>query len=341
MSRSSLESHYKEGNALYKHMKAIHASHRAVIRAQKYLRLKHEEQLKLSQSNSTVPGEMVRVENELKKSQTRLDSRLAILEGKLNALEPVKRDVEASRSDLTQLRATSRGLQDKVDKQEDKLQRMEGQVVAVAKGRPSSAASRYTENYSESRTMMMEKKYEDLERQISMLKVHVSELELQLQASLASTHNGSFLWRIPDVARRRKDAIEERITSIYSPPFYTGRNGYKMCIRAYLNGDGIGFKSHLSLFFVMMRGEYDPLLKWPFEHKVSLILVDQEHRKHIVQTFKPTPESSSFRRPTSDMNVASGCPQFSNVSVLDEKNYVKDDIMYIKCIVDVSRIFHP
>lgn len=171
--------------------------------------------------------------------------------------------------------------------------------------------------------------------------MNVSELELQLQASLASTHNGSFLWRIPEVARRRRDAIDERITSIYSPPFYSGRNGYKMCIRAYLNGDGIGYKTHFSVFFVLMRGEFDPLLKWPFEYKVSLILVDQEHRKHIVQTFKPTPESSSFRRPTTDMNVASGCPQFSKLSVLDDASYVKDDVLYLKCIIDTSRIFHP
>ena len=174
-----------------------------------------------------------------------------------------------------------------------------------------------------------------------LVKVHVSELELQLQASLASTHNGSFLWRIPDLGQRKRDAIEELVTSIFSPPFYTGRNGYKMCIRAYLNGDGMGYKTHLSLFFVLMKGEYDPLLKWPFDHKVSLILVDQSHRKHIVQTFKPTVESSSFQRPVSDMNVASGCPQFSKLSALDDENYVKDDVIFIKCIVDTSRIFHP
>jgi TNF receptor-associated factor 2/TNF receptor-associated factor 3 len=46
-----------------------------------------------------------------------------------------------------------------------------------------------------------------------------------------------------------------------------------MCIRAYLNGDGMGYKTHLSLFFVLMKGECDPLLKWPFEYKVSMILV--------------------------------------------------------------------
>ena len=47
-----------------------------------------------------------------------------------------------------------------------------------------------------------------------------------------------------------------------------------MCIRAYLNGDG--YKTHLSLFFVVMKGEYDALLKWPFDYKVSMILVGKE-----------------------------------------------------------------
>ena len=195
-------------------------------------------------------------------------------------------------------------------------------------------------NY-EMRVMDLEKRVEELYRQQAALKTHTSELEMQLQASLASTHNGSFLWRIPDVSRRKRDAIDERITSIYSPPFYTGRNGYKMCIRAYLNGDGSGHTTHLSLFFVLMKGEYDPLLKWPFDYKVSMILVDQNRRKHLVQTFKPTPESSSFQRPQTDMNVASGCPQFAKLSVLDDEDYVKENVMYIKCIVDTSRIFHP
>ena len=187
----------------------------------------------------------------------------------------------------------------------------------------------------------LEKRYEDMERQVTRLKVHVSEMELQLQTSLASTYNGSFMWRIPDLAKRKRDAIDGRITSLYSPPFYTAKNGYKMCIRIYLNGDGMGHKTHLSLFFVLMKGEFDALLKWPFENKVSLILVDQNHRKHIVQTFKPTPESSSFQRPISDMNVASGCPQFCKLSVLDDESYTKDDVLFIKCIVDTSHIFHP
>lgn len=51
--------------------------------------------------------------------------------------------------------------------------------------------------------------------------------------------------------------------------FYTNKYGYKMCLRIYLNGDGTGRGSHLSLFFVVMRGQSDALLKWPFNQKVN------------------------------------------------------------------------
>ena len=98
-----------------------------------------------------------------------------------------------------------------------------------------STSSKFKDNYAlsytssteggwlEGRVAQMEKSLEELTRQTTALKCHNHELEMQLQASLASTHTGSFLWRVPDVSRRKRDAIEERITSIYSPPFYTGR----------------------------------------------------------------------------------------------------------------------
>lgn len=265
---------------------------------------------------------------------------------RLSPLEALHKTMVSSNSKLN----TNVGvLQKTIEEMDRKSKQQEAQTRALkAQLEQRSMASNWEYGHVGSRNsggqdtnrmVLVEKKYEDLERQVASLKDHVSELELQLQASLASTHNGAFLWRIPELARRKRDGIEERVTSIYSPPFYTGRNGYKMCIRAYLNGDGLGYKTHLSLFFVLMKGEFDPLLKWPFDYKVSLILVDQNHRKHIVQTFKPTTESSSFQRPVSDMNVASGCPQFAKLTALDD--YVKDDVIFIKSIIDTARIFHP
>lgn len=48
-----------------------------------------------------------------------------------------------------------------------------------------------------------------------------------------------------------------------------------MCLRIYLNGDGTGRGTHLSLFFVVMRGHSDALLKWPFNQKVPHITTRQ------------------------------------------------------------------
>ena len=247
-----------------------------------------------------------------------------------------------SRTSDKNLTGRIKELQSRVQLLEDKGSRQMVEIQILQTQLQHQQMSKHSErNFKQSRLSNLEKRYEDIERQVTRLKVHVSEMELQLQASIASTYDGSFMWRIPDIMKHRREAINGQVTSLYSPPFYTAKNGYKMCIRIYLNGDGMGHKTHLSLFFILMKGEFDSLLKWPFDNKVSLILVDQKQRKHIVQTFKPTPESSSFQRPVSDMNVASGCPRFCKLSYLDDESYTKDGALFIKCIVDTSRIFHP
>ena len=67
--------------------------------------------------------------------------------------------------------------------------------------------------------------------------------------------------------------------------------------------------------------------------------LDQTHPHHMV-------ESSSFQQPQTDVNVASGCPQFvkhddKNFVKHDDKNFVKDDTIFIKYIVDVSSLMQP
>ena len=177
---------------------------------------------------------------------------------------------------------------------------------------------------------------DELERSVSALSVQIADVDLQFQASLVTTYNGQFVWRIPDLSRRIRDAKQGRVTSIYSPPFYTSKSGYKMCIRTYLNGDGMGEKTHLSVFFVIMKGEYDALLPWPFQSRISLLLLNQENGAHIMETFRPNPASKSFQRPTSEMNVASGCPRFAALATLSNPAFVKNDVLFIKCSVDTT-----
>jgi len=136
-------------------------------------------------------------------------------------------------------------------------------------------------------------------------------------------------------------AQSETQTSIYSPPFYSSPTGYKACVRLYLCGDGNARRTHMSLFFVLMRGEYDAILKFPFNFKVIFCLFDQTNQgKHIIDAFRPDVKSNSFQRPRNDMNIASGIPKFAPLKAFQQENnpYIRDDTMFIKVIIDFRDI---
>ena len=108
------------------------------------------------------------------------------------------------------------------------------------------------------------------------------------------------------------------------------------CACVYLNGDGIGKGTHISLFFVVMRGEYDAILRWPFRHKVTFMLLDQNNVEHVIDAFRPDRNSSSFQRPRREANIASGCPTFCPLSELSNHAYVRDVTMFVKVVVDTT-----
>ncbi|XP_033946293.1 TNF receptor-associated factor 2-like isoform X2 [Pseudochaenichthys georgianus] len=184
---------------------------------------------------------------------------------------------------------------------------------------------------------ILNNKVRQLERTVSLWDLSIVEMEGKMREMSAATYDSIFVWKISDFTKKRQDAVGGRAPAMFSPAFYTSKYGYKMRLRIYLNGDGTGRGTHLSLFFVVMRGNSDPLLKWPFNQKVTLMLLDQNSREHIIDAFRPDVSSSSFQRPVSGMNIASGCPHFCPLSKLDSKNsYIRDDTIFIKAIVDLT-----
>ncbi|CAF4858798.1 unnamed protein product, partial [Rotaria sp. Silwood1] len=151
------------------------------------------------------------------------------------------------------------------------------------------------------------------------------------------SYDGILVWKITNFQEKIIDAQSERQTSIYSPPFYSSPIGYKMRARLYLNGDGNARRTHMSLFFVLMRSVNDPILKFPFNYKVTFCLYDQTPaQRHIIDSFRPDIRSSSFQRPRSDMNIASGIPKFFPLEMIHQEGnpYVRDDTMFIKVMLD-------
>ncbi len=204
------------------------------------------------------------------------------------------------------------------------------------------------------------------DEEIASLRSTISKLEKAVRSKTAdfedrdfrlslienSNHDGSMVWKIPQFSQRMDDAKSGKYTSIFSLPFYTGHYGYKMCLRLYILGDGnIGKGSYMSLFFVIMKGEFDNILQWPFTHKVTFKLINQNGGRDVADTFKPDPMSSSFQRPKSDMNIASGSPRFiahsdlKNGFVVDDtiviKCIVEDTMMFLRCLIDTSKIMPP
>ena len=164
--------------------------------------------------------------------------------------------------------------------------------------------------------------------------MRITNLESRSASSANQIHNGILLWKIDGYQRKRQDAINGVKTALYSQPFYSAQFGYKMCAKIYMNGDGFGKGSHLSLFFVVMRGDYDALQTWPFQKKITMKLLDQGNGDHMVEAFHSDPQSSSFQRPESDMNIPFGFPLFMPLDSLNTRQFIQDDVMFIKIIVE-------
>ena len=185
-------------------------------------------------------------------------------------------------------------------------------------------------------TRRHDRRIESIEHTLALRNMTLADLEEYVKQQECSSYDGVLLWRISDYARKRNDAVTGQQVSFYSPCFYTSRHGYKVCARIYLNGDGIGKGTHISIFFGVMRSQYDALLRWPFRQKVIFMLLDQDNVEHVIDTFRTDPNSSSFQRPRKETDITSGCPMFCSLAELNNHAYVRDDTMFVKVIVDTD-----
>lgn len=151
--------------------------------------------------------------------------------------------------------------------------------------------------------------------------------------------DGTLTWRIDNVSEKLADAQSERQTSIFSPTFYSSPCGYRMRSRLFLFGDGNARRTHISIFFQLMKGEYDAILKWPFHYKVTFCLLDQTGQNHhVIDSFYPDVKSNSFQRPREATNIASGIPKFCPLPMLlqDDNSFVRDNTLFIRIIIALN-----
>ena len=87
-----------------------------------------------------------------------------------------------------------------------------------------------------------------------------------------------------------------------------------------------------------MRSKWDALLPFPFKQKITFKLLSQDgdRNKDIEKSFYPSLQSSSFQQPSTDMNIAYGCPMFVPNITLFNGAYVRNDSICVVISVDTS-----
>lgn len=166
---------------------------------------------------------------------------------------------------------------------------------------------------------------------------NINEVDLRLQLLENIRYNGHLVWKIDDFRSRRQRTLTGEFSTFHSAPCLTSDYGYKFCLRIYLNGDGVGENTHLSLFLVIMKSDHDNTLEWPFQRTVTLTLVNQQNRKRdIVKDIIPNKDSESFHKPKRDYNNASGLPMFVSIEKLESDGFLKDDCIFFDVKVQGS-----
>ena len=177
-----------------------------------------------------------------------------------------------------------------------------------------------------------------LNAQLGMARTPLSSLLRQFQelSCQKDVQCGKLVWKISDVCRKFAEARGNPQLFLLSPPFYTIHGGYKVCVRLYMNGHGCEWNAHLSFFLVVMKGDYDAILEWPFSHRVELKVMGQGNRRgdDVTVSFLPDLQSTSFARPVCEMNDPYGVPQNAfPLDILARDCYVNDDTMFVKVTV--------
>ena len=272
-------------------------------------------------------GMMEKIREDITDVRSGLAEKFVMIVGKLTGLERRIESLESSgggdlriKNEVQELRSKARDLTAECANLREKIMGLERDVREK-----NSIIER------------LQSRMDQIDESLALNTVKITDLESQraprAQQAIHS-YNGTLLWKIEGYQRKRQDAINGVKTALYSPSFYSAQYGYKMCAKIFMYGDGFGKGSHLSLFFVVMRGDFDPLQTWPFQKKITMMLLDQGNGDHMIDAFHSDPQSSSFQRPKSEMNIVSGSPLFMPLDSLNNRQYIKDDVMFIKIIVD-------
>lgn len=186
----------------------------------------------------------------------------------------------------------------------------------------------HLESNNSSHLLLMVQHAEKQKQQIEMMRKTITKL--------STNYSGTLLWKITNWEKRMSEAKRAESLELVSPAFYTSQYGYKLQVSIFLNGNGPGEASHMSVFIKILPGEYDALLKWPFNQKVTFTLFEQSSEYDNVQggiaeSFIPDPAWKNFQTPSeTTQDLGFGFPCFVSHETLARRPFVRNDTVFLR-----------
>ena len=162
-----------------------------------------------------------------------------------------------------------------------------------------------------------------------------------LLSRVSGPHRAEYVWRINSFTKKLKKIQSGSYEDpSRSEPFTTGPNGYRLSMWAYLNGRGKGHEKCLSIYVRVMGGEYDPILTWPVKPSYTFHLIsqsqEQNKRLDLVRVRDLSIKHGGIARPQKDdKSIIVGFDDFIVHEDIEKKEYLVDDSLFIKCIVEM------
>ena len=175
--------------------------------------------------------------------------------------------------------------------------------------------------------LKLQNEMEELKASISSQDDIVRGIESTMYPAL-----GQFTWRVDNIREKIKQAQsgDPSAAVIYSPSFFSSEAGYKLCLCIYPAGDNN--QGYLSLYFVVMKGQFDEILSWPFQKRVYLSLLNTKTGQSVMKDIQPDARLHYFHRPENPRNVGYGYPKFIALQKLlqEDSEFVENGALFLR-----------
>ena len=183
------------------------------------------------------------------------------------------------------------------------------------------------------------------------LEEKLGALQRQIDTKVITDKDGCntrFIWKITSFSESLRQAKEGVKKEIESDPFYAGCYGYKLKVSAhpYFTGFVFAIPPHFSIGIVLMKGEYDDMLPWPFSRKITFTIIDQnkvlKERQNYTDYLSPskpdvflTPKFIFSEIPgEKNMVLKEGIGRFISHKKPQTRRYIVNDTLFLQ--VDVG-----